>query len=380
MQYNINSEPPNTGLKISTSADKKLSASQEIFNKLTQQINTLEKELDKHTQKLDSLSEQYLKKVHPIKLKNAELQIKMARSISEITYSQKFGKDNLERVKEVIQDLLMQAFEHITPDAELEKFYNSWVDSSYKDEQEEMRSTAKEMTAEYLKENLGIDIDFSEFEDTPEGQARMIAHIQQLMKDMEQNHEAGAGKSKTKRKLAEEQKQRDAEAVELKSLRSIYISLAKALHPDTEKDVAEKLLKEELMKKVIAAYENRDLAELLKLEMQWVHKDSEHLEKLSDDKLKLYINFLKKKVDELKDSKAQISYHPKYQYIFGLSQHAEKKANKMMQEGVEYHRNRGANYQALINAFGIDGSKKTVMYFVDDYLQSLLFENMFGGK
>lgn len=381
MQTNNKSESPNTGLKISASTDKKLSANQEIFNKLTLQISKLEKELEKHTQKLDTLSELYLKKILPVKLKNADLQVKMARAISEITYNQKFSKDNLEQIKEVIQDLLSQAFEHITPDEELEKFYNSWADSTYKEEQDDANSSMKNMATEFLKENLGIELDLTEFDDSPEGQARMMAHIQQLMKDMEQNKQANnAGKSKSKRKQAEEQKQRDAEAVELKSLRSIYISLAKALHPDTEKDAVEKLLKEELMKKVIAAYESRDLAELLKLEMQWVHKDSEHLEKLSDDKLKLYINFLKKKVDELKDKKEHISYNPKYQYVFGISQYPDKRANNMLQEGVEYHRSRGARFQGLVNAFSMDGSKKTVMYFVDDYLQSLILEKMFGGQ
>lgn len=43
----------------------------------------------------------------------------------------------------------------------------------------------------------------------------------------------------------------------LKNIRSIYIALAKVLHPDTEADETLKAEKEEIMKKVTSSYEGR---------------------------------------------------------------------------------------------------------------------------
>jgi len=362
-----------TSLKISHSTDKTLSKNQERFNQLTEQLGLLEEDLERFSKRMDVLSGDYFAKLHPIKIENAKLQIEMAKKISEVTFTPKFGKKNVEKARIVIQDLLTQAFEFVAPDDKLQELYDSWSEVSYKEEIEEMQASQKEMTQDFMKFTFGIDVDLSPFEDTPEGQAQMRAYMEEKMKEAQQQmgNDAPKSKSKSKKKVAEEQQRRDAEAMELKSLRSIYIALAKALHPDTEVDIDKKSIKEELMKKVVAAYENKDLAELLKLEMQWIHKDGGHLEKLSEDKLKMYISFLAKKVEELKEERFHLSLHPKYQAVSFMAGYSEKRTKKLFQEAVMEQIDRGEELTKFYQRLNNDDTKNTAIQLIDMYVQSL---------
>ena len=76
-------------------------------------------------------------------------------------------------------------------------------------------------------------------------------------------------KTQEKARLAREAKEKAAADLKAKSVRSIYISLAKLVHPDTETDELQRAVKEEEMKKLSAAYEAKDLPTLLRMEMEW---------------------------------------------------------------------------------------------------------------
>jgi hypothetical protein len=56
---------------------------------------------------------------------------------------------------------------------------------------------------------------------------------------------------------------------ERRSLRDIFRSLARSLHPDQAREEAERLRRTELMKDLTRAYERGDLARLLELENEW---------------------------------------------------------------------------------------------------------------
>jgi hypothetical protein len=146
-----------------------------------------------------------------------------------------------------------------------------------------------------LYEQFGLKLDPSMLTENPD-----FAKIEEeLKKQWEQKKGTQKAKPKTKKQLEKEELEQQKEALKNKSIRSIYVALAKILHPDTEPDSALKIEKEEMMKQVTVAYENRDLMLLLQLEMQWIKKHDDSLHNMEASTLNVYIQLLKDQVKEL---------------------------------------------------------------------------------
>ena len=116
----------------------------------------------------------------------------------------------------------------------------------------------------------------------------------------EERRQAKAEARKARRKPSArqeqaEQAQQDADGL----LRGIYRQLASALHPDREPDETERRRKNALMGEANAAYERKDLVTLLNLQLQAELVDPDHLEKVSDERLKSLTLLLKRQVAEL---------------------------------------------------------------------------------
>ncbi len=359
-----------------------MSKEQIAFNKLSGQIDALEKSLIDTKGKLDAILTYHNKNVLPVQKSLAASEVQLAKAISDASYNDKFSRKQKEQFGEVIVDLLDKAFGVIQPDEATEKLYDQWAESSYKEECESMDSQAKDMMNDMLKNEWGIDTDLSQFENTPEGQAQLMAHLKALMeeaqqkKKMEYENNIGSGKGKSKKQTAKEKQQREQEALQLKSLRSIYISLAKALHPDTETDEDAKAIKEELMKKVTVAYDNRDLAALLKLEIEWINQGDAQLEKLSDEKLKLYVNILKEKLANLKTEKEMMSHNPHYMGVAHLMHESEKTAIKQMKNHTQKLSMVSNDFISMAKDFRDSQYRKDLLEFVSEYQESMSFRQM----
>jgi hypothetical protein len=115
---------------------------------------------------------------------------------------------------------------------------------------------------------------------------------------------------KTKKQIEKEERLRAAEAEKTKTIRSIYLSLAKVLHPDTELDENEKHQKEALMKRVTVAYQENNLQELLKLELEWIHQQSIGMEHIAENKLKIYVEVLEEQARNLDHEYVQMTRTP----------------------------------------------------------------------
>jgi hypothetical protein len=149
----------------------------------------------------------------------------------------------------------------------------------------------------------------------PESVARFQARMKELFEEFKHENSKDKSRKKSKKQIKLEEQEKVSDLIKNKSLRSIYITLSKALHPDTETDEALKNHKLELMKSVTIAYEQKDLKTLLRLEMEWVYKTSEHLEQLAEDKLKVYISVLKERVSELEVERQMIKQNPRFMNI-----------------------------------------------------------------
>jgi hypothetical protein len=183
-----------------------------------------------------------------------------------------------------------------------------------------------------MDDEMGVDVGEMDFDISNEEEARAYAEKlkEQFDKKSLEEEEIEQNKKKTKKQIEEEQKQKLEDELSKKSLRSIYISLAKMLHPDTEINEEQKAEKTELMQKVTVAYDQKDLATLLKLEMEWVNRTADDLQKLTDGKLKLYNKVLSEQVDELEEELCQLKMNPAYTNVFELLNYSSKYAHTLL--------------------------------------------------
>lgn len=356
------------GLKIVAKGNKILSKNQQLFNKLTKRIETLEQEIIKENEKLNKLLVVQGKEIRPLQLKAAQMRLKLAIALGTVAEKIKFTKKQSEDIGFTIVDLCDEAFLYFEPDKDQEAFYDKWADVPYKEVVAQQADEAKELFAEYMGDKFGMDIDLEDFDDSPDGMARFQAKMKEQF-DEAQHHQQRQPRNRSKKQLARELEQKAVDELKAKNIRSIYIALVKILHPDTESDSALKAEKEEIMKKVTVAYDQKDLATLLKLEMEWVHKTSEHLEKLSDNKLKMYILALRQQVTELEAEKFNLSYNPRFADIQQYADYNEKHAMHVISHEKSELRKIFKNLQSLVSTFDRTTSKKHVLEFITSYIE-----------
>jgi hypothetical protein len=157
---------------------------------------------------------------------------------------------------------------------------------------------------EMMATMFGIDIDPDADVSDPQ---KMTAYVQEKLAQREANEaerrQQAAERQAKKPKSAKQQEREAKKQVEArnitKAVRTLYMDLVKAFHPDREPDEVEKQRKTEIMHRVTAAYEKSDLLALLQLQLEFEHIDQAHLESLAEDQLKYYNKILKQQAEEL---------------------------------------------------------------------------------
>lgn len=314
------------------SKPKKSGRNQQKLNKLIHQIEKLEKEIEDTNALATELNLIYSNKIEPIETDLGHAYFKFAQFIEN--YAAKFKLTNRQQfdVEEIIVNLCDEALRYIEPDEQQEALYNKYNEFSYRDTKEEQKQFLLDQFRSMMEDEIGIELDDLNFDISDDAELRKFGerlNEKFLQKRLKEADEALTNK-KTAHQIKQEQEQQLREALATKSLRSIYISLAKMLHPDTEPDEALKLEKSELMKKVTVAYNDKDLASLLKLEMEWVHRTTENFELLSDDVLTLYIQVLNEQVQGLIDELYFIKINPAYSKIFEWLDYSNSDAHEFI--------------------------------------------------
>ena len=352
-------------LKVSSKNKGDLSKEQLAFNRLTKRIQKLESSIESESVKLDGLVIFYDKEVLPNKIKLAEVQLDLAFALDESTNKHRLSKSITEKVKDTIVYLCEEAFEFILVTPESEALYDRWSEISFQEDLEQQKRDRNQMFSDFFGSKLSDKMNMDDLDlDDPESMARFQENIEQLF---EEKKSTSKSKKKSKKQLEKEELKKQEEAIQNKSIRSIYISLTKILHPDTETDEVLKKEKEELMKAVTAAYEQKDLSTLLRLEMEWVYKTSEHLEKLAEDKLKIYISVLKERVSELELEKHMLYRNPRLENVFPFINQDENQAINSLNHEKDQIINDYLDLEGDISIFNRLKSKSDINEFIEEF-------------
>ncbi|MEO6686218.1 MAG: hypothetical protein ABIN24_09640 [Dyadobacter sp.] len=285
-----------------------LSKRQKEFNRLTKKIEQLEKTLSEFRVGKDDLLNRINKDMNPIHGQMNSLKAEIIRSMDRIFPDKIFKKTDKKKLTYLITDV---SFKLIDEDGfdDLKPIFNKYNDVDFDTVNEEIEREAAQM-AKGMASQFGMHFDDEDISTKEKFQEKMFEKMLEMDEQFEEQErlkeENKAKKPKTQKQLEKEEKQKHEEQRLTKSVRTIYMDLVKAFHPDREQDESEKLRKTEVMQRVTQAYNDNNLMALLKLQMELDRIDQTHLEKLADEQLIYYNKILKQQADELEYEKFYI--------------------------------------------------------------------------
>jgi hypothetical protein len=298
------------GLVIRKGNRKKLSKAQNEFNRLTKRIAQVQRQLETNTRLYDELLNDWSREMPELDASFAQWQLNVALALDKVGKRFKYGKVQSLKLRFTIITLLREAFSVIEASEEGEQAFERWNGVSMRETARQEFDEMKYTMEQGFREAFGIDMDLGDMEDSEESFARFAAEFEQHFsgKDRDDPRQARNTAKDIQTELAEKAY---SERVR-RSIRTVYLNIAKALHPDTTLDEAERLRRDDVMKSVTAAYQNHDLQELLRIEMIEMERGAERINFLPDETLAMYNHSLREQVNQLETELRELWNHPRY--------------------------------------------------------------------
>jgi hypothetical protein len=314
-------QPTATKELVITKKEKQpLNKQQQTFNRLVKRLEKLRIELETTSTTLRAKLEFYGERIHPLEQRLVTLRSEGVKLLYGFYKDPKvLSKKDKEVLGEIISGQLSVIFQLSSekPDEEIMAIFEAIEKISYEEAAEEDFTSMKDDMSETFK-NMGFDVDLNDFHkdmNQEEMMRRMFEMFGDLQSQAEAKEAARPKRKKTKKQIEKEEREKQVEEAKSKNIAGIYKQLARVFHPDLEQDPTLKSQKEDLMKHLTTAYKKNDLHTLLRLELEWIHKEEGALGKLSDEKLSIYNQALKEQIGELQEEIFMIGQHPRYHHL-----------------------------------------------------------------
>jgi hypothetical protein len=161
-----------------------------------------------------------------------------------------------------------------------------------------------------LEAELGLDFGRADIRSVEELQTAAAVQMEERRREEERRaqeaSERRANRKKSAREVAAETRRDTQRAQVGKALQEVYRKLAMALHPDREPDPEERARKTLLMQQINVAYEQKDLLQLLELQLRFEQLDEAQISTLAEDRLEHYNRLLAEQVGQLKEELLEI--------------------------------------------------------------------------
>jgi hypothetical protein len=299
--------------------------------------------------------------VVPLENTLARREIELARALAAAGERFSLRKAEKKNLRRMIVDLLNDAFHVVLPDAATEAFFDEWAETGYREGLRLRAERRQQAAAEDAHTMSDDDVDDDDVEDGRAGVRREDAAQEDASDPDEGRRRAGSKKHGRAEKL------RQKEALSKKSVRDIYLSLAKVLHPDTVSDAVERSLREEFMKQAIQAYAERDIAALLKLELRWVARQEVAL---SDAALCEYFPALREQEKRLERTLREQALDPRFAVICGVAALDERAAMAGIAAQAKARRKHVAATVEQLKYVKLCASKANFLSFVRSYAEA----------
>ena len=289
----------NQVLVIETSQGEALSKLQKQFNTYIRKIEILKKDIVNTRQQLDVIHKRVQTELVPLERKFIEKQAELVRLYDRHHQAEPpFTKAERKKIAHL---LIQQAFDLIANygQEDLKPIYDKYNGQAFDEEIAEYNAQTAQALKGMFETVFGMEFEEEADLSTPEAFQEQVQA--KLAAEQQAAHEKKNSRKKTAAQLAKAERLKQEEKNISQASRKVYMELVKAFHPDLEPDEAERERKTEVMKQVTAAYENNDLFELLRLQLEFLQIDKNHINKLADEKLKYFNKILKEQVRDLQD-------------------------------------------------------------------------------
>ncbi len=274
---------------------KDLSKLQKQFNTYSKKIDKLKKEVAQTTEILQLAQQKVNEVLAPLELKTIVLKADLLKLLDKHYDSGIFKKREKEAISGFITDHAVSLIKQFGFE-ELKPLFEKHDGTSF----DEFDQKANEETGELMKNiftQMGIELD--ENADMSDVNSFKEAYERKIEAEQAAWEESQAKRKKTAKQLEKEEKLRQEAHNVSKTVRSVYMQLVKEFHPDREPDHQEKDRKTMIMQRITQAYEEDDLFELLRLQLEYNQKDSGDFALLPDAQLKYYNKLMKEQIEEL---------------------------------------------------------------------------------
>lgn len=319
----INTTNVKRSLAIGKGSKQPLSKNQQAFNKLTEKIEKLHKEIKEKHELFDAAIKLYSQKVFPIQKEMVLQKRKLLDVLWENYKSNRLSTTDQRHLKIILQEHL-QDFLQLSagnPDNKLKQIFRELEGETY-EAFLKRQNHFKKAEMQEMFDNLDVDIDLDEVDFTDENEvAKRLAAAKEKLREREEKEAArkeqrNQSKKKSKGQLEKAALRQAGDELKQKNISTIYKQLAKLFHPDLEQDELRKAEKEILMKELTAAYEAKNLHALLSLEIKWIHNETDHLETLTEEKLGVYLQILRDQAEQLEREKNELFLQPRYAVLY----------------------------------------------------------------
>lgn len=302
-------------LVIRSTPGQPLGKEERAFNRALAKVQALSRALDDEKRRLEQLLVFHAAEIRPRGDRAAALRADLTRALVPFLDDRRLTKAQHRTLRQILVEQLDAVLMHVqTPDPELQALFERLHDISYTQAlQDDIDEAQAGMAA--IFDELGLDIDMPELRPgmTEEDAAAAAAQLAAELRRAAQNNAAATPKPRRgKAARAAEERARRHEQLRKDGLVAVYRRLAKELHPDLERDPAEREKKSRIMQETTAAYSRGDLHALLQLELEWLGGSSGDVARLSQEKLKAYTELLKQQAAELEGERASLQLHPRY--------------------------------------------------------------------
>lgn len=306
---------PERSLVIRSTRGRPLSKEERAFNRALARVQALTRALDDEKRRFDRLLVFHAAEVRPRVERAVALRTDLVRALERFLDDRRLTKGQRRALRQILVEQLDAVLLHVErPEPDLQDLFERLHHVSYAQAlQEDLEEARVQMAAAF--DELGLDVDVPELraDMTEEDAAAAAARLAHDLRRAEENR-SGAGqiRVKTKRQLREEEKARTDEQLRKDSLGAVYRRLVKELHPDRERDPAERERKSRVMQDIPAAYTRGDLHALLQLELEFLDAAGAAADHLSREKLRAYAELLKQQATELQPEVQSLRLHPRY--------------------------------------------------------------------
>jgi hypothetical protein len=314
---------PSRALRVVAGGGAPLGKTQKKFNKLLARIENLRAERLRSVARWDDALSEYARRIHPLTIRLHAGRCALVRALAIFWRTPK-GLGKRQRV--LLREFLMAQFDELEKhepteaEADLVALHDDLYADLVAEEKKRVENVARGAPESDDEDASGLDYSKLRPDMSPEEQIRELARQMAEAQGFSFGGDGESGQAETegrprKRTAAQARKeQREAELAEARKrgVSTIYKQLAKALHPDLERDPERRLEKERLMQELTVAYHAGDLHTLLRLELEFIHREQGDLNHLGEEKLKIYCELLQEQVSELERDVAGVIYDPRY--------------------------------------------------------------------